>query len=365
MIYLTLDTNIWLYLANGLDPISNSDNGNNHFELLDKLHDFVKREEIIILVNEVVIKEWERNKEHTKHRIKKLRRKADNPQQAFSEIRKYVSRNVDEIEKEFIEGLEKDIELNEEHISKVEKFLKEACRIVPISDELKLKIFDLSISGKAPFHNKKNNIADASILFSIVSYFNEHAGIDENQVIFVSNNIEDFTDGKNKDDFHPDIQKELKNQSIKYQRVLPAALELSKTILTEIEEHRRHEAWLESISFGCISELCVHSESFTPWGYLDKEIEVKYESDESIDPKQLDLFPELPRAPKRSKKIGMGECVICSSTHLICPECDELISIEEETEKFNCSQCCVRLQVIHDLAPYVLVHDMKVDEIGK
>ncbi len=289
MIYLALDTNIWLYLANGLDPVSNKDHGNLHFELLDKLRDFVNRHEMTILINEVIIKEWERNKEHTKHRIDKLKRKADNPKQAFSEIKRYVNSNVIDIEKEYIEGLKKDIELNEQHITNVEKFLIEECHPVPISDELKLKIFNLSISGKAPFHNKKNNIADASILLSVVNYLDGLSIIEDNQVIFVSNNTEDFTDGKNKDGFHPDIQKELKNRDIKYQRVLPSALELSETILAQIEEFRKHEAWLESVSFGCISELCVHSENFTPWGYLDKELEVKYESEETIDPNQLDL----------------------------------------------------------------------------
>jgi predicted nucleic acid-binding protein len=365
LIYIALDTNIWLYLANGLDPVSNKDHGNFHFELLDKLRDFVKREEITILINEVIIKEWERNKEHTKHRIEKLKRKVDDPKQAFAEIRKYVSSNVDKIEKEFIAGLERDIELNEEHINKVQTFLKEECKIVPVADELKLKVFNLSISGKAPFHNKKNNIADASILFSIVDYFNGLSGTEENQIIFVSNNTDDFTDGKNKEEFHPDIQKELDNQNIQYQRVLPAALELSQTMLVQIEEYRKHEAWLESVSFGCMSELCVHSESFTPWGYLDREIEVKYESAEAIDPDQLDLFPELPREPKETKKVGIGECVICSTTHLICPECDELIYIEEATEKFSYPECHVNLHVGHDGKPYLLVHDIKIDAIEK
>jgi hypothetical protein len=138
---------------------------------------------------------------------------------------------------------------------------------------------------------------------------------------------------------------------------------LSQTILIQIEEHRKHEAWLESVSFSCISNLCVHSESFTPWGYLDKEFEVKYESNEAIDPDQLDLFPELPMQPKESKKIGIGECVICSTTHLLCPECDELISIEEETEKFSCPECHIQIQIVHDQDPYLLVYDLKADQI--
>lgn len=363
MIYLALDTNIWLYLANGLDPISNKDHGNLHFDLIDRLRDFVKRGELTILVNEVVISEWERNKEHAKHRIEKLKRKAENPKQAFAEIKRYVSSNVDEIEKEFLAGLVRDIELNEEHIIKVEMFLKEECQIVPVIDELKIKVFNLSISGKAPFHNKKNNIADASILFSIVNYLDGLTYSEDNQVIFVSNNIEDFTDGKNKDVFHPDIQKELENKNIQYQRVLPSALKLSETILIQIEEHRKHEAWLESVSFSCISNLCVHSESFTPWGYLDKELEVKYESNEAIDPDQLDLFPELPRQPKESKKTGIGECVICSTTHLLCPNCDELISVEEETEKLSCPECHIQVQIVHDQDPFLLVYDLKADKI--
>lgn len=365
MIYLALDTNIWLYLANGLDPVSNKEHGNHHFELLDKLRDLVHSKEILVLINEVIIKEWERNKEHTKHRVDKLRRKADNPKQAFAEIKRYVSSSVDNIEQEFLEGLEKDIQLNEEHIAKVEKFLKEECQIVPITDELKLKIFNLSISGIAPFHNKKNNIADASILFSVVNYLDNASISEDIQAFFVSNNTEDFTDSKNKAEFHPDIQKELETKSIRYQRMLPAALELSQTIITQIEEHRKHEAWLESVSFSCISELCVHSESFTPWGYLDKELIVKYESDEAIDLNQLILFPELPHLPKENKKITIGECVICSTTHFLCPECNELIVIDEDSEKHICPECHSKMQIVYDETPYLLVYDLNEEETGK
>jgi hypothetical protein len=361
LIYLALDTNIWLYLANGLDPISNKDHGNLHFELLDKLRDLIEREQITILVNDVIIEEWERNKEHTKHRIKKIKRKINNPKQPFYEIRKYISSNVDDIEKEFIAGLNKDLELNEEHINKVEILLKEKCETVPVTNDLKIKIFNISTSGKAPFHNKKNNIADASILFSIVNYSDELSTSDESQVIFISNNIDDFTDGKNKDVFHPDIQKELGNRNILYHRFLPTALELSQTILEQIEEYRKHQEWLESVSFGCISKLCVHSESFTPWGYLDKKIDVKYESEETIDPNQLILFPEIPRAPRETKKVSIGECILCSTIHLICPECSNLTCLEEENDKSLCSECQINLEVIHSEEQYLFVHDIKID----
>lgn len=345
MIYLILDTNIWLYLANGLDPITAKHHDDLHFKLLESLKELKDNNDICIIINEIIVEEWKRNKEHSKAKIKKLILKLENPDNSFTELKKYVKSQTDDLKEEYIVGLQNDIKANEKHIQNVEDFLLKDCMMVDISQEIKVKIFDLSVLNKAPFHNKKNNIADASILFSSTEYLNDKLWEDDVSAIFVSNNIDDFTDGKNKNDFHPDIKEIVGNNKIKYERVLPAALNVSKSIIQEIEEHRRKEMWLESISFSCRTPYCEGNEYFSPWGYLDHTLKVKYDVDIVVDPNQLVLFEDLEPIKKEIPTVKIGECINCGTSHVECPECGELTYIEDESDEFECIECQAQLGI--------------------
>lgn len=242
MIYLILDTNIWVYLANGLDPITNKHHDNLHFDLLKALKEHKQNNDICILINDIVIEEWERNKEHCKLKLKKLNNKVLSTENAFSDINKYVKTRTNDLQNQYAEGIKREILANEEHIQKVEEFLFNDWQKINISNDIKLKIFDLSVGNKAPFHNKKNNVADASILLSAADFLKDKLkGIDKS-AIFVSNNFEDFTDGNNKNEFHPDISELLGHTEIKYERVLPAALKLSEKIILQIQEYDKIKA---------------------------------------------------------------------------------------------------------------------------
>jgi len=362
LIYLILDTNIWLYLANGLNPITEKDQGNLHFELLQVLKDHKQQGDIKILINDIILKEWKRNKEHTKYKIKKLQNKLDNVEGSFKHIKKYVESSTDKIQKEYAEGLKKEINSNKKHIQNVENFLHKDCDKIQITKEQKLQIFDLAITNKAPFHNNKNNIADASILFSAADYLNEKLTRGDTEAIFVSNNITDFTDGNETEAFHPGIVEALNGTKIKFKRILPTALELSKELIIQIEEFQK-EAWLERNSFNCRTPFCESSESFTPFGYLDKEIEVKYESDEVIDPDQIDIFPSLPTSSHKGEKIKIGDCVLCGTPHFKCPECGELIYISDEETSFSCHACSTIMKLENEDSGelYLLVNDVNKD----
>ena len=201
------------------------------------------------------------------------------------------------------------------------------------------------MGNKAPFHNKKNNVADAAILFSADEYLSGLLFRNESNAIFVSNNITDFTDVKSKDDFHPQIKAALTNPAITYQRVLPAALNLSKEIIKDLEEHYIQENYRATIYFECMNDDCHASESFTPFGYLDKTMNVK-DHYEFLDPNQLSLFPDILIKP-REQQIRYGECVLCGTLHLDCPICDEVIPVLESDLPFTCDHCESNLE-IHD-----------------
>lgn len=336
MIYLILDTNIWIYLSNGFDPLTEK-HSDLHFELLETLKRSKDSGDISILANEVIIEEWKRNKEHCKLKIRKLNDKLKNIDQAFGDIEKYV--NADNVKQAYEDKIKEEIKRNEEHIENVEEFLHKDCVAIKTSDKTKIKIFDLSIGKAAPFHNKSNNIADASILLSVSEYLDDKFFSDEDSAIFVSNNFKDFTDGLNKEEFHPDIIELLEPIKIRYQRVLPSALKLSQELILEIQNYLKQQEWLDSISFDCQTPYCKGNENLRPWGYLSNDIRVDYGDQDFKDPNQLKIFLELPGPPTTEKVTSYGDCVVCGVTHIVCPDCGDLFYIDDIESEFDCPMC--------------------------
>ncbi len=191
---------------------------------------------ISILINDVILAEWERNKERCYDNIKKLQAKLQQKDSAFADISKYATGDIKSLQNEYSTGLEKLIAENEQHIQDVKDFINNNCIKIPISQEVKLKIYELSLSNEAPFHNKKNNVGDAAILLSSVEYLKENLEKDIFITIFVSNNIEEYTDGKNTNELHPQLINLIKPLEISFERVLPAALNISKKIISQMQE---------------------------------------------------------------------------------------------------------------------------------
>lgn len=235
MLYLILDTNNWIYLANGLDPINNKHHDNLHFELLRSLSDLINQKKIQILVNDIIINEWNRNKNHCYTKIKLLENKLQNKSNTFKDIEKFISTDTSQLQTEYLLGIENEIEKNKQHIENVENFLFTKCIKTEINEDLKLLIFDLSVKNAPPFHNKKNNVADAAILLSSVNYLKENDSYWGDSAIFISNNIEEYTDGKTLNDFHPSLKSLFDPIDIKFERFLPSALNISKEIISQME----------------------------------------------------------------------------------------------------------------------------------
>jgi len=289
-----------------------------------------------------------------------------NPSQLLLPIQKIaksdkVQHLSEEIKAEYIEELHKAIKSNEDHISNVADFLLNDCQNVEISEELKLKIFDQSTGNKAPFHNKKNNVADAAILFSAAEYLKKIDYWDlDDSAIFVSNNIVDFTDGKNDKVFHPDILAQLQGTSIQYERVLPGALKLSNKIILDIEEYHKQEAWLENNYFNCQTHYCTIGGGELGYGHLEYEIAVKSLRESFVDPRQMLLF-DLPILPSKLKAIRIGKCYICGTTHFDCPICGEITCVEDKSLKFECTECAAKLEIRYD--PETKLECLFIDDI--
>jgi hypothetical protein len=340
MIYIIFDTNIWLYLANGLDTATNNYFQKHHFELLAKLEEFTEKGEILILINDVIIEEWKRNKASAYEQIKKLEQRENS---LLNEFKRKVRgkekhyENIGKIQQE-IQDIRVQIKQNKEHIEAVEKFLFTACKKIDISDTVKLQIFDLSIKKQPPFHNKKNNTADAAILFSAAEFLKDKLTFSETSAIFVSNNFTDFTNNIDKEIFHPDLNKLLPRIDLRYQTYLPHALKLSEETISEMKEFYRKQAYYDSISFACQSTFCEGKEDFTRFGYMDKKANLKFASDE-INATQFDLFTGKVKERRKHTQVNYGRCAFCGTLHLDCPLCKEVICVEDQDKSFSCAEC--------------------------
>ncbi len=341
-----LDTNIWIYLANGNEQLSHNKSKSLHFELFKELKQKQDDKKIEILISDINLQEWARNKIHVESLIKK--RKATIIQ-IVNEYKNYCKIHSEEenIEAKInydrkINELEIEIKDNEEHINSVETFLNHECTKIPISDTTKIKVWELAISKSVPFHNNKNNFGDATLFFSALEYISSDAN-NNLATIFVSNNTKDFCENGNKDKFHPELQKSINHNDFRFECKLDIGLAISKEIQDELEQ-LFEEAYLDRISFNCKSDYCIDIDGFCPFGYLDKKIRVVSEYEANIDPNQLSLFPEL-TAKRESSFVARGNCTFCGSIHIECPVCSELIPDIEYAVEFTCKECNANMVV--------------------
>ncbi len=356
-----LDTNIWLYLSNGSEQLTHDVSKKNlHFELLRELKEKQEAEEFTILVTEINIIEWERNKHHAQSLIKRQKNRIED---LLNKLKIYKKRNVAEdneneqkkIDKD-IAVIEADVEKNRLHIISVENFLKKECQIIPTSNDLKLRIWEMAINKAIPLHTDKNNIADTSILLSTIEYISS----EENQnhaTVFISNNSKDFCIDKDSNEFHPELKKLIGYLDLRFERKLDTGLEISKEIQIELDEFFE-EKFYDNIYFSCKSKYCYGNDYFTPFGYLTKSARILSKFESAIDLNQLSLFPE-DKVRKKPQIVAMGSCSYCGSKHIECPVCDELIADVEIGDDFLCGECNANLQVIYSW------HDGELDIILK
>lgn len=178
---IALDTNIWIYLTKP-----------SFKELFFKLKEGREFGQIRIIVNDIILKEWDRNKQTAS---KSLQESIRNEYKSALGISNYLdSKKKDEYQKILLtyESEQFRIKTAEESIEEIDSFMK-SCIVFETKKEQKLYIANLAIENLPPFHNKKNNFNDALIFRSICEYVRDE--YDEvGDLIYVSNNIIDFTD---------------------------------------------------------------------------------------------------------------------------------------------------------------------------
>ncbi len=237
MVHLILDTNIWIYLAEGQHPF-----------VLKGIIEKVDNKDLILLINDEVVKEWDRNKDEIKRRVEsELKKQINIAKELTSTLESSDADDYKRLIGKISEEKPKFLATIEDRFDVVDNLIKNKSINVPIKEEHKLKVVDMALDQKAPFHRKKNSIADALILLSSIDYIKNNGlnAVDYNRVdvsdsIFVSYNSDDFSKnikGPDKEVIHPDLKPLLDSVGMTYERNFGKILNLSSRLKKEVDSY--------------------------------------------------------------------------------------------------------------------------------
>ncbi|HAK1662080.1 TPA: DUF4935 domain-containing protein [Klebsiella pneumoniae subsp. pneumoniae] len=193
---LLIDTCVWLDLTK--DP--------RHLPLLDALAAMSEADEVVLVVPQIVIDEFARNRDRVmaaskaslSSHFKRVREAI--MQFAPEDGREATIRQLNEVDHRVATGGE----AVNEAVDLIEKLFA-ATQPVPVSDSIKLRAADRAIAKVAPFHRQMNGMGDAIIIETYVDALAARQGDDV--FAFVTHNIHDFSrQGADTRLPHPDLE---------------------------------------------------------------------------------------------------------------------------------------------------------------
>jgi hypothetical protein len=350
MHYICLDTNAWIYLANGLEPV----------KILHFIDEQVRKGTITLLVPELTTEEWMRNKPGiTKDVLKELNSATENLKRLTKAISErtadafeflFTTLDVESLDEEAFENISRDIqskrkkleEAIEKNIKVVEELFGYPSTIkLPTTEQSKLQSAELALKKKAPFV-KKNSFADAVILMVFCNY------LKENNIfggMFISYNSEDYCIKENgKKHFHPDLQPFLDDIKGKFYTVIGEAINTVETILTEQEMARIKEVQDDWTPRFC--EVCEgnrrHSDLF-----FSQPFEIENENKiELLPSNDMEIpFKNITKPQRKAKEfihtIQMAQCSYCGTDHYLCEKCGSMNCLWDHmyNERTECEGC--------------------------
>lgn len=183
MTNLLIDTSVWLEIAK-------TTKGE---KILSLLEEFIEADEVLLIVPEIVIEEFNRNKDRI------IVDAGKSLSSHFDKVKEMFVKHGGEKNKEVVLAQLNDLnhkiptlgESVSSSLQRIEKLFSQ-CEIIKITDEIKLRAVQRAIDKKAPFHLSKNSIGDAIIVESFIEYSiqNESQNF---KLMFVTENKKDFS----------------------------------------------------------------------------------------------------------------------------------------------------------------------------
>lgn len=244
MVKLLIDTCVWLDIAKD----------HKQQALVSVLDDLIDQKKIQLLLPEIIVLEFERNKARILEESKK------SLVGIISRVKEMVNSFGEDADKEnvlsHLTNIQHKSPLLSEYaaqgsINWMTTLLKQAT-IKPITNPIVLSAAQRALDKRAPFHRSKNNMADAII---IETYFAELVADTsaKNRFIFVTHNKDDFSNPEGNQKLpHPDFAAIFPSQKSSYFISLSEALNsinprlISKTVM-EREVYARNPKTLSEI----------------------------------------------------------------------------------------------------------------------
>lgn len=222
MTNIALDTNIWIYLTKDA-----------FFELWNRFKAMKENGEIRVIINDIIFKEWERNKATTiKSLIDSIKSEYKSALNLTNYLQGDTKANFLKTISEYKEEANR-IKMAEARVQEIEAFMK-SCEVIDTTDKQMLLIAKLASNKKPPFQNNKNNFNDALILRNICEYV-ESTFPQLYDLIYVSNNPTDFTDPDTKE-VYSDLIEDLHPIRLKSVSELGEALKLAPELIADFDE---------------------------------------------------------------------------------------------------------------------------------
>jgi len=326
MINLILDTNAWIYLANGYNSETKKYEEESHFETANWLLNKIKNKECRVFSNYIVKLEWVRNVEKIRYLIERYEGKVKQKKNELKNQRK--AKNYLELAekyRDFEKSTKEKISKNELHIKTVQEILDNSIEI-PVLEKHKLEAVDLAIQKKPPFHHKDNSVADAIIFLSAVDYFSYNESLYLKDTFFISNNTSDFGKSTKNKDLHPELAERLRHKPIIFKTNLAKALKLGNDV---IEKYQNHIDRLYPEPVECVMG-CKGRKYFMNNVYFEKYKNFEVSKGYNFNPHQLvmNFNPEKENEIKAEElkaielnrffTINIGCCEFCYATHIKC-----------------------------------------------
>lgn len=232
MYYFLIDTCVWLDMAKDQEQ----------YKLLQLIDELIDHQQIALIFPEVVVSELALNKDRVIQSnskglasiIKRAKEMVDMLGPADS--KEMVLTHLNDVHYQ-IPGLQYSAIGS---ISLIESLIVKS-KVVPASDEVKLKASERAIKKLAPFHHNKNSFADAVIIETFVELLPKQIKPNDHYV-FVTHNTNDFSSlGANQKLSHPDFADIFSNANVYYSINLTDSInmvnqDLISEILSELED---------------------------------------------------------------------------------------------------------------------------------
>lgn len=350
-LYLIIDTNIWIYMANG--ELKDSAGKRTHIKVFNMLKELVDNNEVAVIISPIVIEEFDRNREWLKKYIKCLDGR-------LTERRNYLKNHKEELTDTEIKEIESKIsalteerDINMQHIQEVEDFLKSKTTAIPLPDSVKIKCFDQALAKKAPFAGKKSNsMADLAILLSSVEYVDTSLSmklwddfIIRPRSIFISGNVTDFSQDKeaHRDSIHPDLSPIISSVNMEYSISLGTTLNSISMNKLSIEEIDEMDEYLPYDYIDCPNcagwdDRMGMLDSHSLANLIDENAPIPIPKEQLIIPFEFSEEDEdwIKKRQQRESSIELHQCNWCNSQFFSCPVCGSLVMYDEETQCDNC-----------------------------